>query len=318
MRVRPWLILLFLVLLPAGAMADGLMDQAVRDVAAQAAAAMPRPISVRLLAVTDVDGDDGGLVRALTEALQRDRHFILVERADLDRILKEQGLQVGDLVSPDERVEPGRIRGVEGIVFGTVLEKKSWPLSAGLRVHLKFADVQSGEIYLARDFSSSLASPYRPYVLLAAAAVAVLVLIFVLARSAASRRDKALRVKAGDEKQALLQGLVVLGDQILRVERLLGGDGAEELLDELGRARRDVGGLRDRLVSRAWNLQSTSGIKGDRSFFRGLGKDLEKLQELTARMERMARSKEMGGLPGLARDLADGLAALAGKFSTST
>lgn len=136
------------------------MSAATRDVSDQCVRAIPKNIHTRLVAVTDIKGDDGTLARALTDGLNADSHFQVIERNQLDALLKEQSLQLSDLVSPDERVRPGMIRGVEGIIHGEVIEHTNFLAFASIRVHLRMTGVQTGEIMLSKELSSSMTSRY--------------------------------------------------------------------------------------------------------------------------------------------------------------
>ena len=139
---------------------ENLAGKAAKQVSDQCVASVPKDVHTRLVAVTDIEGDDGSLVRALVDALKADSHFQVIERNQLDALLKEQALQISDIVSPEERIRPGMIRGVEGVIHGKVIERMNFFVMASFRVHLKMANVQSGEILLSKEVSSSVRSEY--------------------------------------------------------------------------------------------------------------------------------------------------------------
>lgn len=139
---------------------DNLVGKAATQVSDLCVAAVPKDVHTRLVAVTDIDGDDGSMVRALVDALKTDSHFQVIERNQLDALLKEQALQISDIVSPEERIRPGMIRGVEGVIHGKVIERMNFFVMASFRVHLKMVNVQSGEILLSKEVASSVRSEY--------------------------------------------------------------------------------------------------------------------------------------------------------------
>ena len=168
---------------------ENIMGAVAGEVSDQCVQSIPKNIHVRIVAVTDIKGDDGALARALTDALGADTHFQVIERNQLDALLKEQSLQLSDLVSPDERVRPGMIRGVEGILFGEVTRKTNLFAFASCSVHLKMAGVQTGEILLSRELSSSL---HSKYLLPAFVGLVALLVAWGMVGAAANFRTRAL------------------------------------------------------------------------------------------------------------------------------
>ena len=67
---------------------ENLTGAAAREVSDQCVRAIPKNIHTRLVAVTDIKGDDGTLARALTDGLNADSHFQVIERNQLDALLK--------------------------------------------------------------------------------------------------------------------------------------------------------------------------------------------------------------------------------------
>ncbi|MFO8141277.1 MAG: CsgG/HfaB family protein, partial [Marinobacter sp.] len=236
MRILQILFCAFLVVLVADtAWSKDLSEEVKQEVAQKVVQALPQDVHVRSLAISEIEGDDGSLSRLLTQKIQEHSHYILVEREELEQIIDEQGFQVSDLVSPEQRVEPGQIKGVEGILFGEIVQKNGWPMQEEFKVHLRLGNVQTGEILMAQDFSASSAASYRNAVY-AAVALGVLLLVmgFVFrsrARSRAQRREQAnwdLRQDSTNELQ-LTQKIQEHSHYIL-VER----EELEQIIDEQG------------------------------------------------------------------------------------
>jgi curli biogenesis system outer membrane secretion channel CsgG len=76
--------------------------------------------------VNNTDYGAGRLGHAATEmlvtALLKTDRFIVVERESLDKVLKEQGLSMSGVASPQTAVNAGGLLGLSAIVTGAVSE----------------------------------------------------------------------------------------------------------------------------------------------------------------------------------------------------
>ena len=159
------LVLAAVVMHPAGA--SRLSDRASRDVAEQVSAALPDAVSVRTLAILEIEDDtDGAVGRALVVALQAHGDFVLVEKANIQRVLDEHRWQLSDLHDPDTRVRFGRLVAAEGLLFGRVVESTGGFMSHVLRAQVQVDDVQRGTVAFARDFESRVETRSRDVALL--------------------------------------------------------------------------------------------------------------------------------------------------------
>jgi hypothetical protein len=317
MNARVILLLLVLVLFPAHtSWSSELSDEARRQITEEAVASIPETVHVRLLAVTDIKGDDdGSLARALTEALKGKRHFVLVEREHLDTLLKEQGLQVSDLVSAVERIKPGRIKGVEGILFGEVLERTAWPLSASMKVHLRLNDVQSGEILMAKDFSATLSAPYRNTVLQLLAVSAVLVVISIYLRSWGQRREARTTAQTAGLRQSMLGQLGEVEHALRTTENALQPLGAKELQEALRKLKFEVGLLKDRIQAARWGSEDSSDRQRlDRSD-RILMEDCKRLKEVGGNIRILAERIPGAELPSLLNEMTAKVSLMANRLT---
>lgn len=130
------------------------------------------------ISVVDIEGDDGSIKNALISAITEHTDLNVVERADLDKLLKEQGMQLGDIMDERSRVKYGRIKGVQGVLMGNASSMNEGFMKYMIRVHLKLDDVENGEIIFSKDFSVSSASPLR--LLLILGGLFLIAIIFII------------------------------------------------------------------------------------------------------------------------------------------
>jgi len=280
-----------------------LQEEAVTEIARQAVAAVPRDIHLRLLGIGPIEGDTGRLAEALSQAFGQEGHFVLVERPNLETLLAEHGLQVSDLVDETERIEPGRIKGVEAILFGRVVGRRPGFLSYNTKVNLTLDDVQSGEVKFMQNFQATAVSPLRN------PALRVMGLVLLLAWWSAARRASRSRRTAeaaasGRMVRQKLAGQVKAGQGLLRrAEALLAKDRETPLADRVGRSQgelsllwAEVAGLADGPVS-ARDRRSLRLIKRLRSFDEGSFRHLKRVSDLAQQIhDEAARGarKKMG------------------------
>jgi hypothetical protein len=202
------------------------MPSLVEDIARQFAAALPADARLATLGVSTILGDpDGRIAHGLTGALAAARRARIIERHDLQALLREQGLQVRDWVDPQSRVGFGRISGVQGLVLGEVVAADRGWVRDGLRIRLKVADVERGRIILAREF---VATRWR------AGPVTALALVF-------GGLGGSVFAVAG-RYRALTRERVLARTDVR--ERRLSGSGLGAAMAELGHARSVLYGLR--------------------------------------------------------------------------
>jgi hypothetical protein len=180
------------------------LQHAAGAVADQIVAALPNDIHLRLLAIADFEGDDGTLVDALTTRIKAGTRFRLIERRDLDKILSEQGITLSPIGDPRAPAEPGRIKGVEGLMMGKV-SRTSSILFSNMEVFVKLDNVESGEVVLAQSFKALYIPPSTKYGFIGIGIVVVLV--FVIRQKRQHVAHKGHR-RAGEDAAAL-DGIVV-------------------------------------------------------------------------------------------------------------
>lgn len=116
--------------------------------AGKALATSLQGLNVSRLAVAELVHVDGGrstlgrfLSEEITTSLIEQGTSKIVERSQLERILKEQKLQLTDLVQPSTAKALGRIAGVDAILLGTYAD-----LDTVLKVNVRVISVESGEV----------------------------------------------------------------------------------------------------------------------------------------------------------------------------
>lgn len=159
---------------------ESLRDEALKDLQKVVVKAMPTEGNIIRIAVLDLAGDDGTIKNALTSIISEKTTFKIIERADLDKILKEQGLQLKDVMDEKTRIQHGKIKGVQGLLMGNVLGMESGFMSFTIRVHLKLDDVEKGEIVFANDFKATAVSPVRNWVFVALGCIIFALIVTIL------------------------------------------------------------------------------------------------------------------------------------------
>jgi len=195
---------LFPFLFPHNVSAENdLKAAALRKLQHAVVKAIPTESGIIRLAVLDLEGDDGTVRNAITNAITEKTAFRVIERADLDKILAEQGLQLKDIMDEKTRIQPGRIRGVQAVMFGKVGGMEKGFMSHTVKVHLKLVDVEKGDILFSKDFDTTTYSPYRKWLLYGLIALLGLIALkwFIIPsrRSHLIETDTSLRVDLAKE-----------------------------------------------------------------------------------------------------------------------
>jgi putative sterol carrier protein len=141
--------------------AEDLKNQAIKNFQRALVKVLPVEGNIVRITVLDLEGDDGTIRNAVVSAITEKTSFKVIERADLDKILTEQGLQLKDIMDEKTRIRHGKIKGVQGLLMGKVDAAGSSFLSYSMKVHLKLDDVEKGEIVFSKDFDVAAVSPWR-------------------------------------------------------------------------------------------------------------------------------------------------------------
>ena len=169
---------IFLISATASAEAD-LKASAIKKLQQSVIKALPVETQIVRIAVLDFEGDDGTVQNAVTSAIAEKTNFKVIERKDLDKILEEQGLQLKDIMDEKTRIQHGKIKGVQGLLFGKVLGMEKGFLSYTVKVHLKLDDVEKGEILFSKDFHIIVVSPVRNWLIYGVVGIIILIIVII-------------------------------------------------------------------------------------------------------------------------------------------
>ncbi|MBU1078227.1 MAG: CsgG/HfaB family protein [Spirochaetes bacterium] len=114
----------------------------------------------------DYDSPVTILQKKLITGLNR-KGFLVVERENLDKILKEQEFQLTGLVDAKDAVQIGKLSGAELIMTGSITEyqRTIYP-KAKLKMTIKVISVETGLVVSSQDISASKSNWFYPIELL--------------------------------------------------------------------------------------------------------------------------------------------------------
>lgn len=165
--------------LPSVLAADPLEAVAIKKLQQAVIKALPTETQMTRISVLELEGDKGTILNAITSAITEKTSYKVIERKDLDKILDEQGVQLRDVMDEKTRIQHGKIKGVQGLLMGKVLEMGSGFMSYSIRLHLKLDDVEKGEIVFSKDFSVTAVSPVRTWLIWGVIGLVVLIIIMI-------------------------------------------------------------------------------------------------------------------------------------------
>jgi hypothetical protein len=102
------------------------------------------------------------LANVLVTELIRNKSYELIERTKLESILKEQGMSLTGLVEQLNSPQPGFVKGIDYMVFGTITEASATdttinliPIKVKVAVTVNLIDVRTAQIILSEVGESS-------------------------------------------------------------------------------------------------------------------------------------------------------------------
>jgi len=215
----------------------------LNEIATKVVTNLPDDIHMRLLAIAPIQGDDGALVDVLTAKVKSETRYHLIERKDLNKILEEQGFQISPLADPRKPIEPGKIKGVEGLLQGQIVQKQCSFIFCKLEVFIKLNKVEGGDIVFAENFSEQFISPVAIYGL---AGIAVLIfLIFYANHMKGKKGEEAVKVTSQDAavQQDLQNELKKAKDNLNRIHDDLVAKDQMKLSSVIREVREDINTL---------------------------------------------------------------------------
>ena len=171
------------------------------DIAEQIVSKLPDDTHFRLLAIGPIGGESEGLTDALTARIKAETNFHLIERKDLDRLLEEQGIQLSPISDPRRPVEPGRIKGVEGLILGRLEARHASFAWCSLEAFVKLDDVEGGDVVFAETFYARHIPKHTTY---GGIAIIFLILLVFCANRLKVRKENQCYHRVDDDAERLL------------------------------------------------------------------------------------------------------------------
>jgi hypothetical protein len=263
-------------------------------ISSEIVASLPDDIHFRLLAIPPIQGDDGQLADALTAKIKSGTRYHLIERRDLDKLLKEQGIQLSPVADPRRPIEPGKIKGVEGLLLGKVEESTCNFLFCSLRVFIKLDNVERGDVVFAKHYEASAFPSALMYLGIALLVVLVVAVFIVLGKRNAMKRG----VRFSEDDSQALQGLQAevkkARDNLNIAHDTLISRSRIQLGTELRSARESVNALLFKL-EQAPGVYPGSADKKDRSALEAHGRSMAALmRNILAESEKLLSAVKSG------------------------
>ena len=277
-----------------------------REIALQVVDMLPDDIHFRLLGIGPIEEDDGTLVDALTTAVKTKTRYHLIERKDLNKILKEQGVQLSPISDPRRPVEPGKIKGVEGLLMGKIVKMNCSFLFCSMQVFMKLDDVEGGDVKFAETFDAYYLPPSTKYGI---AAVVVLILVIFYAKRKRRRKfenDVKLVRQDSDLQQNVQNELKRARDNMNRAHDDLVAANRTDMSVKVRTAREEINNLLFQVEQDpglhldAIEKESKGEIKGFGKTMAGLSKNV--LAE-SDKVLRAVRTKNDGAVTSAVADL---------------
>lgn len=205
-----WPLLLMLLWLPSRAFGGGIdleaYHRAAIRISEQIAREVPRDMPVRTLGFAPIAGDNFGFRESLQASFKQHSPYKIVERdqKDLNKIIKTQGLELGDVFDPDLRAKLGRLLGTEALVLCKIIQKQQSRFSTFLRVAIKIDNVELGEIMAVKTYSIRYI-PKTTWFALGAVVISVLVLLALGLKMQKARAAKRQQQEAEQAEWLKLQ-----------------------------------------------------------------------------------------------------------------
>lgn len=152
---------------------------------------LPDKTHISRLAIPSVKGDDGTFVDLLTEKVKENTGYHVIERRDLDQILREQGIQLNAFMDGNSLVELKKIKGVEAVILGRFKNKTVFLFWGSVDMAVKMNSVKTGDILFAKTVREVYIQPAGIYLCMAVIlALVILVALFTVRKRAAKQKEK--------------------------------------------------------------------------------------------------------------------------------
>ncbi|MCD6311055.1 MAG: hypothetical protein J7M11_01135 [Elusimicrobia bacterium] len=166
---------------------------------------LPRDLVALRISVMPLGNDENSeVLNVIIAEMKGSGSYTLIERDRIDQILKEQNLQVSDLVDYETAVRIGALAGAEAIMFGEITDFKYFPGYSKLKMHLRVNSVESGEIIWVKNIISGKLSPVFKGIGLILLVIILIPIISILGKQLRLREVEELLGKEEDIRGALV------------------------------------------------------------------------------------------------------------------
>lgn len=127
--------------------AGDLLERARSMLAESFVSSIGKQKNINRIAVLDIAGDSNGFLREeIISCLFQMEEYEVIER---HAVLQEQKLGLSEIVDPGSAVAPGKILGIDAVIYGKVKRAEENDGSASAEAYLKMVAVESGKIVWA-------------------------------------------------------------------------------------------------------------------------------------------------------------------------
>lgn len=171
------------------------LERVISEGVLESISTLPEETSVDRIAILPLTGDETGEIaeRIVTAIVERG-FYKVIDRQNLEIILKEANFQMADIIDPDTAVQAGKIAGVDAVMYGKVKRSLSGDDWADLSFHIQMMKVQTGQIFWAHDVDKRIGNTpssmpaILPYVVAVALVVAIVIVLVWITRRKAKRK----------------------------------------------------------------------------------------------------------------------------------
>lgn len=286
------------------ARADALLDAAAKKAADRAGKELPNDQRLRLALMPVVNDASGAFQRYLSAAVTMNTEYEVIERTELEQILKEQRFQLGDIVDPGSRIEPGRIQGVETVLVGKVTEAESALGRAEVKAFLRLLDVERGRVLWEREVHGTATNPLRTILTWGFGVLAVLFILSRIARRRQVEKTAALVATEQDLRGACSREVEKAANHVASAREKLLAQGQGESANQAGNLRGQLLQLRDEIAFAPAGHPGSVGPDAARGAVLFDNQLLTQLRPLAARSDELLTAV-MGGAVDAKRRMED-------------
>lgn len=273
---------------------SALESEAIRSIARQVAEAMPEQTGIKHLAVFPIEGDESEeIYSTLIAEINKKKRYTPIERQRLDKIFEEYGWQKKDII--ERRVKLGMIKGVEGVLFGKVLERDTKTFKSRVRVRITFDKAQSGDILLEDIFEAEAVFKYAKEVALAAVVIAFWGVVVVLVVRRFRGRGARIDGKASHVRRETAGRMGGVMSQIRAVKTDLSSSDRQEAALAIADLEKELRVLRQHIEMGGQRKDLPSGGAGSKRVYKEDSKMKDSVSSIIEEAEELLKKVQSAG-----------------------